>query len=188
VESPLRVWLVLDGDTLYVDRNGSGDLTEKGKALVSKPQGVGSSFEVGAITDREGKTKHTNLHVGVMPEDKGQKRPGYWYLRVDINDRYRQYGVVSRSAGTPRDAPVVHFGGPLRMGMSRPEEQTLRRGDEPGEISAFITTQYPGVEWVAVDHGKGVPAGVHPGAAIAFPGRTPDARPITLKVPLTQRC
>src|SRR3954454_22194099 len=75
VESPLRVWLVLDGDTLYVDRNGSGDLTEKGKALVSKPQGVGSSFEVGAITDREGKTKHTNLHVGVMPEDKGQKRP-----------------------------------------------------------------------------------------------------------------
>jgi hypothetical protein len=28
-----RVWLVLDGDTLYVDRNGNGDLTEEGKRV-----------------------------------------------------------------------------------------------------------------------------------------------------------
>src|ERR671937_529448 len=28
-EAKTRVWLVLDGDTLYVDRNGNGDLTEK---------------------------------------------------------------------------------------------------------------------------------------------------------------
>ncbi len=28
-----RVWLVLDGDTLYVDRNGNGDLTETGERL-----------------------------------------------------------------------------------------------------------------------------------------------------------
>src|SRR5688572_9642256 len=27
-----RVWLVLDGDTLFVDRNGNGDLTEKGES------------------------------------------------------------------------------------------------------------------------------------------------------------
>ncbi len=26
-EAKTRVWLVLDGDTLYVDRNGNGDLT-----------------------------------------------------------------------------------------------------------------------------------------------------------------
>jgi RNA polymerase sigma factor (sigma-70 family) len=28
-----RAWLVLDGDTLYVDRNGNGDLTEAGKRI-----------------------------------------------------------------------------------------------------------------------------------------------------------
>jgi hypothetical protein len=28
-----RVWLVLDGDALYVDRNGNGDLTEKGERV-----------------------------------------------------------------------------------------------------------------------------------------------------------
>lgn len=27
-----RVWLVHDGDVLYVDRNGNGDLTEPGRA------------------------------------------------------------------------------------------------------------------------------------------------------------
>jgi hypothetical protein len=30
-EAKVRVWLVLDGDTLYVDRNGNGDLTEPGE-------------------------------------------------------------------------------------------------------------------------------------------------------------
>jgi hypothetical protein len=32
-EAMTRIWLVLDGDVLYVDKNGNGDLTEKGKAL-----------------------------------------------------------------------------------------------------------------------------------------------------------
>src|SRR5260370_38951712 len=34
LEAKTRVWLVLDGDVLYVDRNGNGDLTEDGKRLL----------------------------------------------------------------------------------------------------------------------------------------------------------
>ena len=34
-EGKSRVWLVLDGDTLYVDKNGNGDLTEPGEAVKS---------------------------------------------------------------------------------------------------------------------------------------------------------
>src|SRR5262245_37619303 len=34
-----RVWLVRDGDTLYVDRNGNGDLTEAGEAIPSRRRG-----------------------------------------------------------------------------------------------------------------------------------------------------
>jgi hypothetical protein len=30
-EAKFRVWLVQDGGTLYVDRNGNGDLTEAGE-------------------------------------------------------------------------------------------------------------------------------------------------------------
>ena len=32
-EAKQRVWLVLDGDMLYVDKNGNGDLTEKGERI-----------------------------------------------------------------------------------------------------------------------------------------------------------
>jgi len=51
-----RVWLVLDGDTLYVDRNGNGDLTEPGEkvaAKVNKSRDLaefGYTFEVGDLT------------------------------------------------------------------------------------------------------------------------------------------
>src|SRR5437899_8648252 len=32
-EAGHRVWLVLDGDTLYVDKNGNGDLTDEGERI-----------------------------------------------------------------------------------------------------------------------------------------------------------
>jgi hypothetical protein len=32
-EAKTRAWLVLDGDILYLDRNGNGDLTEDGERL-----------------------------------------------------------------------------------------------------------------------------------------------------------
>jgi hypothetical protein len=35
-DAKTRVWLVRDGDTLYVDKNGNGDLTDDGERL--KPE------------------------------------------------------------------------------------------------------------------------------------------------------
>jgi hypothetical protein len=74
------------------------------------------------------------------------------------------------------------------MAIAAPEKQTLVRGDKPSELRALVATRYPGVEWAAVDHNRGVPPDVHPLAEITFPGKTPEARPILVKLPLTQRC
>jgi len=66
-----RVWLVLDGDTLYVDRNGNGDLTEPGEAVETKkrdgsdPETDGRAFEVGDIS--AGGRTHKGLVVGTIP-------------------------------------------------------------------------------------------------------------------------
>jgi len=66
-----RVWLVLDDDTLYVDRNGNGDLTEADEAVQTKkrdgadPETDGRTFEVGEISS--GKRTHKGLTVGTMP-------------------------------------------------------------------------------------------------------------------------
>src|SRR5205823_12604313 len=54
-EATTRVWLVQDGDTLYVDRNGNGDLTEPVEKLAAA-KGEGDdegvyAFKAGDIQD-----------------------------------------------------------------------------------------------------------------------------------------
>lgn len=47
-EAEARVWLVLDGDTLYIDRNGNGDLTEANeKVTLAKFTSMESGFVKG---------------------------------------------------------------------------------------------------------------------------------------------
>ena len=65
------VWLVLDGDVLYVDRNGNGDLTEPGKRITVErkagrdPDEDGYSFDVGEIC--LGGRTHKGLSVSFAP-------------------------------------------------------------------------------------------------------------------------
>src|SRR5262245_35416333 len=59
-DAKMRVWLILDGDVLYVDRNGNGDLTEEGERMAAAmPNGA---VGVRDITEPDG-TKHTALTV-----------------------------------------------------------------------------------------------------------------------------
>src|SRR5436305_12260830 len=67
-EAKGRAWLVLDGDVLYVDRDGDGDLTKAGNKVAAKkgePRDQGLLFEAGDLT-LDGK-KHTQLKVGFSP-------------------------------------------------------------------------------------------------------------------------
>jgi hypothetical protein len=72
-EARTRVWLVQDGDTLYVDRNGNGDLTEVGENVAATPnkhvspdEGV-YDFEAGEIADHM--LVHKALKCSVMRLD-----------------------------------------------------------------------------------------------------------------------
>jgi hypothetical protein len=66
-----RVWFVHDGDTLYVDRNGNGDLTAPDKKVAVErkpgrdPKEDGYSFDVGELT-ADGRT-HKGLSVYFTP-------------------------------------------------------------------------------------------------------------------------
>src|SRR2546423_1487819 len=66
-EAKTRVWLVLDGDTLYVDRNGNGDLTEEGERVAAKDDRRRSegqfTFEVGDL--RDGALLHKKFNISV---------------------------------------------------------------------------------------------------------------------------
>jgi len=71
-EAKDRVWLVHDGDTLYVDRNGNGDLTEPNEAIAVKrepgrdPKAFGDLFEVSGEL-RVGGRVHDGLRVWAIP-------------------------------------------------------------------------------------------------------------------------
>jgi hypothetical protein len=66
-EAKDRVWLVHDGDTLYVDRNGDGDITESSEAVAARrdpvrdPDEFGDYFDVGDLY--VGGRVHTGLRV-----------------------------------------------------------------------------------------------------------------------------
>src|SRR6516164_8912787 len=64
VDAKARVWLALDGDVLYVDRNGNGDLTEKSERVSRDDDGSNAnfiSFNAGDIY--ESRRVHKNLRV-----------------------------------------------------------------------------------------------------------------------------
>src|SRR5262245_40184183 len=73
-EAQTRVWLVQDGDTLYVDRNGNGDLTEAGeyvraeKGEYTNPgEGIFWFKDSGDI--REGTLLHKGLYLSMSKID-----------------------------------------------------------------------------------------------------------------------
>src|SRR5262245_36156840 len=64
-EARHRVWLVLDGDTLYVDRDGSGDLTRPGCRVEAKPGQAALVYSIGTI--EEGGREHADFGLAVIP-------------------------------------------------------------------------------------------------------------------------
>jgi hypothetical protein len=63
-EARSRVWLVIDGPTLYVDRNGNGDLTEPNERIAGQVSDENLYFGVPDLT--EGELTHTKLQLGVV--------------------------------------------------------------------------------------------------------------------------
>jgi hypothetical protein len=141
-EAKERAWLVLDlasepwdtkgdRDALYVDRDGSGDLTRPGMRVPGTMRSGKSfdrfshrehpwfspSFAAGAILGREGGLRYTDLVVEVPAMYVGRYRP--CQLSVKVNGRPQTAGgPLLRWGDRPEDAPVLHFGGPRTMRLN----------------------------------------------------------------------
>jgi hypothetical protein len=133
-EAKHRVWLVVDGDTLYVDKNGNGDLTEAGKRIQAPDFNASAhpaherdrSIEIGDLSI-DGLT-HTGLTVSQTQYRRkvkasggtGAQTPEEWqgYLdsiwrkipnglvyMVSINLDPKCYGLFGKAS----DVRVLHF-------------------------------------------------------------------------------
>jgi hypothetical protein len=182
-EAKTKVWLVEDGDVLHVS-NSEGDLTGTGSRMVRvhKYSG-GERFLVGHILDADGKTKHSGLDF-YRDGDAFRLRfagNGATSRQVAGDDP----GNKLRFAGRPQDAPIVHFGGPIEIGMYGSKGTLERRATE---IRFGIGTPGLGEGTFAAFQGCACPEGNRQGqiaADIEFPK---DGAPgETIKVQTTLR-
>ncbi len=125
-EAKLRVWLVLDGGTLYVDHNGNGDLTDPGERFP-----VGS--DAGDIDDPFGKTRHLRLVVfGTAKQRDTDKNRGKIRI-LKIAGKYRQ-DCSPKYGSRPSEAPIIHFNGPVTLELDEPHERISKFGIGPAGI------------------------------------------------------
>jgi hypothetical protein len=206
-EAKTRVWLVQDGDSLYVDRNGNGDLTEPGKKVVAEKRDGAEegeyTFKVGEV--RDGDRLHKGLHVLVMGVDHMadqdenikaflRKKPKgrAYYLLIDMempgwkgtgtNGRVQQRAFlvdvngVLQFADKPRDAPIIHFGGPWQIMLFGRHRLTIGR-----EIDLVLGVGTPGIgpgttAWI--DYDGVIPEKVYPTVEISYPPKHPGEPPV----------
>jgi hypothetical protein len=215
-EAKTRVWLVLDGKTLYVDRNGNGDLTEDGEKIAAK-RGVESldedEFEVEEIRDDARTHKNLTLiirkvdyltssypdlkpQIARLPEGRG------YHLHVDVDapewkgkgsgGRIRQVvsfldaGGFLTFADKLREAPIIHFGGPWQM-QCRPQNR-LMAGRE-ADLMFSLGTPGLGVGTTAhLYYEETVPPNVHPRVEITYPPAKAGEPPLKRLYELKDRC
>jgi hypothetical protein len=200
-EAKFRAWLVFDGDVLYVDRNGNGDLTEDGERTDTKERlglsaGFGVEFKGGVITDLSGKVKHTDLiirRLGFGPSTN-------YTVNITLEGTRRQYAAIDeegvlRFADRPQHAPLIHFGGPLEMKLLLfPKEtlvpnQMLHRGEKGSDLTALIGTPGVGKGTLAMLLYDGsVAEDIHPLAEIEWPSQDTGVPPARSRIALTSRC
>jgi hypothetical protein len=215
LDAKTRAWLVQDGDTLYVDRRGNGDLTEDTNRVKIKEQSDSHrQFDAGDIT-LDGLT-HTVLSVTQMKvsEDlvgndqewerikKSGPEPWMWWLRItaeraddDNRDLPKKMDYVINGDGAgmllfadkAQDAPIIHLNGPFTLAL-QDRKQRLIPGDKTMlQIGVGPQGVGPG-SFAFVLYPNTIPNDAYPEAEITFPTKSPGQVPIKLKYTLKQRC
>lgn len=182
------VWLVIDGDTLYVDRKGDGDLTGPGKRFTRRPAFQGGGFEVKSL-ELGGKTTYSNLIVYWTPgQPKAAMADTPIDVMLDVDGKFCQYAIFKARTDT-KLAPVIHFDGPLEMVLLAPTLPLPLPGKER-QIEALIGTRSSTNHLAMVRHDRQLTpkADAHPIADIVFSPAKPGAAPLRIKLPLDQRC
>jgi hypothetical protein len=190
LEAKLRVWIVTDGETLYLDRNGDGDLTDPKKRFAKRDEC--RDIE---LTDLDGKTHYVITSIGDY-EHEGRQ---HLIVGVDVKAAhpYQQY-CGAQLADRPSKASISHFHGPLTMEVRTingklPPELALHTGDTPADLNATLGTMDAECGcWVVVRSepadGFGPGKDVHPAVEVEFPAKASGGTPIKKRYLLEKRC
>ena len=175
-EAKTRVWLVVDGDVLYVDRNGNGDLTERNERV----SWTGRTCEAGDLTCVPGKGGHTALRL--------RKYGPVIELSVWLDGNLYSIGHQELDplvfADRASDAPVAHLGGPQSIALC----YYWPGAQQPLKLFVRVGTPGLGQGVFAARHLATVEPRVVAVAAIAFPAEGGGNPPTATKATLDECC
>jgi hypothetical protein len=212
-----RVWMVLDGTTLYVDRNGNGDLTEPDERLEPNNPKDGSNrfagsdsythFDVFEFTVRAGigGTGKFKLHHWIRAENfvpkthfDRQLRAKWLELRYENSTLWRQDGQGQGQTPVvfmpkPADAQVCALDGPLTFVLKLAENQVLKRGEAGCDLAFHIAVMgrpHRGAEQQFYNPlaTTEVPEDAHLVADIEYSSKAANTPPLHRRYLLKQRC
>jgi hypothetical protein len=157
-EAKTTVWLVQDGDVVHVRASPDGKAPPVWRH--HKAEYV-STFALGDIWE-DATTCHKNLRLF---------RTHYQRLSLGVGTRQQLAGWDRAGklefAATAKDAPVIHFNGPLTLDLFR-EQEPLLAGAET-EMTAVVGTPGIGPGTFAHFLCRAYPKGAWPTALIEFP-------------------
>ena len=197
-EAKTRIWLVLDGEKLYVDKNCDGDLTDDGPPIELKDQKSDpASFEIVEVSPDGGKSVYKfDVTLWGRPSFRGKnsdpnEEPFNQSVHVTFPDGrwFGDWGDHHKSlmfAATRDDAPVLHLDGPLRMGFE--VRKPLTKSGDGFLLNACVGT--PGScdgAWVHLMY-RTIPEQLHPRAVLEFPPEKSDGTPVRVEFALNHRC
>lgn len=215
LEAKTRVWLVEDGDTLYVDRNANGDLTEKDEKIVltdrSDSHGRFPPVEIKA----DGLT-HSNLVVTRMKATKDfvgndaewqrveRESPEHWVWWITIDTQRSandprpvpqkiSYVINGDGKGmlvfgsSPKTAPIIHLNGPWSLGLQDAKQQLCVGRDSTLQIGVGTQGVGPGT-FAFVLYPNTIPKDAYPVAEVTFPAKSSNDPPIKKLFTLKERC
>jgi RNA polymerase sigma factor (sigma-70 family) len=212
-----RVWMVLDGTTLYVDRNGNGDLTEPDERLEPNNPKDGSNrfsgsgshthfdvfeFTVQAGTSGTGKFKlqHWIRAENFVPKTIFDRHlhADWLKLRYENSTLWRQDGQGQGQTPLvfmpkPADAQVCALDGPLTFVLKLAENQVLKRGEAGCDLAFHIAVMgrpHRGADQQFYNPlaTAEVPEGAHLVVDIEYSSKAANTPPLRRKYLLKQRC
>ena len=195
-EAKTRIWLVQDGDTLYVDRNGNGDLTETNEKVTARrdenDEDGAYIFKAGHLPDGDRLHKELTLHInrrgyslGLDVEMRGFRGNGIGG-RVHQSTSFQDITGVLQFAERPKDAPIVHFGGPFQITLFGSHQLMV---DRENDVGVGVTTRGlgPGT-FVWTDYENVIPTDRFPTLDLVYPPKHPGDRPLREHYELKKRC
>lgn len=196
-EVKVRVWVVEDGDTLYVDCNGDGDLTSKDERFTREfPNSTRWNWNCNIeIHDPDKRTRYLITSIGTYAENDKPDAEQHLMANVDIKGRidYRQY-CDAKLGASPDKADVAHYHGPLMIEPKRsfwkltPELSHLPIGDSPGDINALVGTMDAERGCWVVVRSEDLPKELHPVVEVEYPASKAGDSSIKKRYPLKERC